>query len=87
MTRVLRQGLSLAAAPTFALMALLNGIDASGNEHPLCSAAKAGLPWNGMATMYLVMSVFHLAPWLRLQQRSRGVEFATPRRFGKRPIT
>lgn len=68
MTRVFRQGLSLAAAPTFALMALLNGIDAGGSAHPLCSAATAGLPWNGMTTMYLVMSVFHLAPWLQLHR-------------------
>jgi hypothetical protein len=31
----------------------------------ICSA-HAGSPLNGMATMYLLMSAFHAAPWLRL---------------------
>ncbi len=51
--------LSLAATPVFALMALLPSV--SGNE-TLCSAS----PSNGMATMYLLMSTFHLSPWLKL---------------------
>ena len=55
--------LSLAAAPTFALMAFLTGLP--GSADMLCSAAKAS-PLSGMVLMYLLMSAFHLAPWLRL---------------------
>src|SRR5262245_51699132 len=54
--------LSLAAAPTFAIMALLTLVP-GGMPDPLCSAAS---PLSGMATMYLLMSVFHSASWLKL---------------------
>jgi hypothetical protein len=55
--------LQLAAAPTFAAMALLTVVgDAEGT--PLCSVAHAS-PLSGMAVMYLLMSAFHAAPWLR----------------------
>jgi len=56
--------LALAASPTFTLMAWI----AAGTASPIhyCSAAPAALPINGMAVMYLLMSLFHLAPWLRL---------------------
>ena len=54
--------LSLAAAPTFALMALLTGV--LGGDM-LCSAA-APSPLSGMVPMYLLMSAFHTAPWLKL---------------------
>ena len=53
--------LSLAAAPTFATMALLTAI--LGTE-PLCSAH--GSLMTGMVPMYLLMSAFHVGPWLRL---------------------
>jgi len=56
--------LCLAAAPTFAAMALLT--QATGGADMICSAVPASFPLNGMATMYLLMSVFHLSPWLRL---------------------
>lgn len=52
--------LSLAAAPTFATMALLSGV--LGPSDMLCSAS----PFTGMVAMYVLMSAFHLAPWLRL---------------------
>ncbi len=54
--------LYLAAAPTFAIMALLTGI-LGGPADALCSS---GAPLAGMTSMYWLMSVFHLAPWLRL---------------------
>ncbi|MBL6618186.1 MAG: hypothetical protein ISP45_29540 [Reyranella sp.] len=54
--------LSLAAAPTFATMALLEAAG-GGPLGMLCSSS----PWTGMAPMYLLMAVFHLAPWLRLR--------------------
>lgn len=54
--------LHLAATPTFALMALVTGV--SGGD-VLCSTMGAS-PLAGMVPMYLLMSVFHAAPWLRL---------------------
>ena len=58
--------LSLAAAPTFALMALLTGIHDGSMPAMLCSSAHDASPLTGMVAMYLLMSVFHLPPWLRL---------------------
>lgn len=55
--------LSLAAAPTFALMALLTGVF-GGQPDMLCATDAS--PLNGMVLMYLLMSAFHVAPWLRL---------------------
>jgi hypothetical protein len=57
--------LSLAAAPTFAVMALLTAVVGSGPLDTLCSAASAS-PVGGMVPMYLLMSAFHSAPWLKL---------------------
>lgn len=56
--------LALAAAPSFALMALLTAIP---DDQPaaLCLTGDA-LPLGSMTLMYLLMSAFHLAPWLRL---------------------
>jgi hypothetical protein len=56
--------LSLAAAPTFAIMALTTGI-LGGQDMMICSASHASL-LHGMVPMYLLMSAFHLPPWLRL---------------------
>jgi hypothetical protein len=58
--------LSLAAAPAFLTMALLAGVGAGGMPDGLCSAARDASPLSGMVPMYLLMSAFHLAPWLRL---------------------
>ena len=57
--------LALAAAPTFAVMALWNGLSA-GQADMLCLGAQGGSPLGGMTLMYLLMCAFHLAPWLRL---------------------
>ncbi len=57
--------LSLAAAPTFGIMALLAGLAGGGAPDLLCSAAL-GSPLSGMVPMYLLMSAFHLGPWLKL---------------------
>jgi hypothetical protein len=57
--------LCLAAAPTFAIMALLTG-GRGGSAEMLCSATQDASPLNGMVVMYLLMSAFHLAPWLKL---------------------
>ena len=58
--------LSLAAAPTFALMALLTGIFGGGAPDMLCSAAQDASPLGGMVPMYVLMSAVHSAPWLKL---------------------
>ena len=58
--------LSLAAAPTFATMALLTAT--SGGVHPdaLCVTGHHASGLGGMVPMYLLMGAFHSAPWLRL---------------------
>jgi len=56
----------LAAAPTFAAMALLSGILGGGSQDMFCSATHATSALNGMVAMYLLMSFFHAAPWLKL---------------------
>ena len=58
--------LSLAAAPIFAIMALVTGIHDAGMPGMLCFAAPDASPLTGMVPMYLLMSAFHSAPWLRL---------------------
>ncbi len=50
-------------------MALLTGVRGSGALDALCSAAS---PLGGMVPMYVLMSAFHAAPWLRLIARRRG---------------
>ncbi|ETR74846.1 membrane protein [Afipia sp. P52-10] len=56
--------LHLAAAPAFAVMAVAT----YGGDQPdlLCSNGQDASMLNGMMTMYVLMSAFHLGPWLRL---------------------
>jgi len=61
--------LYLAAAPTFAIMALLTSVLGGGAVEALCSGVS---PLSGMVPMYLLMSAFHLAPWLKLISRRRN---------------
>ena len=68
----LAERLPVMAAPTFALMALLTGIFGGGAQDMLCSSAHGASPLSGMASMYLLMSVFHSAPWLKLISRWRS---------------
>ena len=56
--------LGLAAAPTFAVMAFLTYVS-GGDADMMCSAAHGVSPLSGMVPMYLLMSVFHAAPWLK----------------------
>ncbi|TJV39030.1 MAG: hypothetical protein E5Y02_27205 [Mesorhizobium sp.] len=69
--------LCLAAAPTFAGMALLSCVQ-GGDAAMLCMGSSpvtgpsltglslTGPSLTGMPAMYLLMSAFHLAPWLRV---------------------
>ena len=57
--------LGRAAAPTFAVMALLTYLS-GGDADTMCSAAHGASPLSGMVPMYVLMSAFHLAPWLKL---------------------
>lgn len=63
-------GLALAAAPAFAIMALLTEV--TGGTDMICSSTPGVSPLSGMALMYLLMAAVHLVPWLRLVA-SRGV--------------
>ncbi len=54
--------LSLAAAPTFAAMALLTGVLGVDPASVVCMAVQGGPPLSGMAPMYVLMSLFHAAP-------------------------
>jgi hypothetical protein len=62
----------LAATPAFAIMALLTEVIGGGPQDILCAAAQDASPLGGMVPMYLLMSAFHLAPWLKLISRQRG---------------
>jgi hypothetical protein len=62
--------LYLAAAPTFAIMALLTGVLGSGSPDAMCPVMSAS-PLSGMVPMYVLMSAFHSAPWLKLILRRR----------------
>jgi hypothetical protein len=64
--------LGLAAAPTFAVMALLTGLPGGDQMAMMCPTAQAASPLSGMASMYLLMSAFHSAPWLKLISARRS---------------
>jgi hypothetical protein len=65
--------LHLAAAPTFAIMALLTCVLGGGQPDIFCLAMQDASPLGGMVPMYLLMSAFHLAPWLKLMSGRRGL--------------
>ena len=74
--------LALAAAPTFAAMALATAFfDVS----DMCATGPQGWSLGGMMSMYLLMGVFHLPPWLRLVSGQRaGAARPDTRRFSAR---
>jgi hypothetical protein len=52
-------------------MALLTCI-LSADAAMLCMGGQGAWPLNGMVPMYLLMSAFHLAPWLKLHRQTRA---------------
>ena len=62
--RIAADWLCLAATPTFAVMALLTAL--GGGPDILCAAMSHASLLGGMVPMYLLMSAFHAAPWLKL---------------------
>jgi hypothetical protein len=73
------KAISLAAAPTFAIMTLLTGIFGGTPHDVVCSAAQGASPVGGMVWMYTLMTAFHSAPWLKLISVWRS-GFPPPRR-------
>lgn len=61
---VIAASLALSAAPTFALMALLTALP--GDPAAAICTSASGSPLGGMVAMYVLMSVFHAGPWLKL---------------------
>jgi hypothetical protein len=57
--------LGLAAAPAFATMAIITAAFGAAADQ-LCLASGHGSLMSGMIPMYLLMSAFHMGPWLRL---------------------
>jgi hypothetical protein len=54
--------------------ALLTGALGGGQMAAMCAGATDALPLNGMVTMYVLMSAFHAAPWLKLISNRRGLD-------------
>lgn len=63
--------LYLAAAPTFALMTLLSVTMDADIIVSVCSTSTSLFAPRGMPMMYLLMTLFHFPPWLRLFSRLR----------------
>ena len=63
--------LGLAAAPTFAIMALWSGVF-GGQPTMLCMGMQNPSPFSEMALMYALMSAFHAGPWFKFISRRCG---------------
>jgi hypothetical protein len=63
--------LRLAAMPTYTFMALFIAVFGESPKDMFCMAMHAS-PLSGMVVMYMLMSVFHSAPWLKLVAGPRG---------------
>jgi len=68
--------LSYAAAPAFAVMAVVTGVP-TGAMPVTCLGGPEASFLGGMAWMYVMMSVVHLSPWLRLLSRHDAADRTT----------
>lgn len=66
--------LPLATAPSFAMMAALTAILGDG---PAIMCGQQSSLLGGMVPMYLLMSAFHAAPWLKLIAASKAPRSAS----------
>ena len=53
------------------MMALLTAVFGGSAPDIVCAAMHGASPLGGMVPMYLLMSLFHLPPWLRLVSRRK----------------
>lgn len=63
----LRKAIGLAAAPLFAVMAVISGVF----QDPaavICSGGSGIFSLTGMVWMYILMSIVHCGAWLRLAE-------------------
>ena len=77
-TRLIRgavSGLQFAAAPTFAVMAVLTAASGGSAADILCASAQDGSSLTGMTAMYGLMSAVHAVPWIRLMEVRLGSGF------------
>lgn len=63
--RGVTEWLCLAVAPVCVLMALYVGVHDGSTGGGMAAAMHRASPLGGMAPMYALMSLFHLAPWVR----------------------
>jgi predicted Na+-dependent transporter len=63
-TRRMAAWLAVAAAPTFAAMAIMTALAGGESMGAICGVEAS--PLAGMIPMYLLMSLFHASPWLDL---------------------
>lgn len=69
--------LALAAAPVFAIMAVVTEVS-GGGAMEMPGHAAPGFPLSEMATMYLLMAVFNAAPWVRWVRAGKGTTRPRP---------
>ena len=65
--------LTFAAAPAFAVMSVLSVMPAEAAPTTCLGGSESSF-LGGMAWMYLMMSVVHLPPWLRLLARLEAAD-------------
>ena len=58
--------LTLAASPSFALMAFVSAEQSAGPGAMICGVSLNASPFGSMTVRYVLMSVFHAAPWLKI---------------------
>ena len=68
--------LGMAATPTFAVMAMLTHSLGGDQMAVVCGTEPSSFA--GMAPMYLLMTVFHSTPWLRLINNRSSHENGRP---------